>query len=79
MLLVVLEYLKDCAFHIETVYVNALDPSRGCTLQAGLIVTTLEPSRSDSEIVPLQWESVVPGIPQFHNASRVVSWFVWPA
>ena len=38
------------------------DPSRGCTLHAELIVTTsLEPSGSDSEIVPLQWESVVAG------------------
>ena len=63
MLLVVLECLKDHAFHIETVYVNSLDPSRGCTLQAELIVTTsLEPSGGDREIVPLQWESVV-GLP----------------
>ena len=28
-LLVVLECLKDRAFHIKTVYVNSLDPSRG--------------------------------------------------
>ena len=62
-LLVGLECFKDRAFHIETVYVNSLDPSRGCTLQAELIVTTsLEPSESDSGIVPLQWESVV-GLP----------------
>ena len=72
-LLVVLECLKDRAFHIETVYVNSLDPSRGCTLQAELIVTTsLEPSGSDSEIVPLQWESVVDGT----SHSRMDSWFV---
>ena len=25
--------MKDRAFHIATVYVNSLDPSRGCTLQ----------------------------------------------
>ena len=68
MLLVVLECLKDRAFHIETVYVNSLDPSRGCTLQAELIVTTS--SGSDSEKVPLQWESVVAS---FINASPVVS------
>ena len=58
-LLVVLDCLKDHAFQIETVYVNSLDPSRGCTLQAELIVTTS--SGTDSEIVPLQWESVVAG------------------
>ena len=34
-LLVVLECFKDRAFHIETVYVNSLDPSRGCTLLCG--------------------------------------------
>ena len=51
MLLVVLECFKDRAFHIETVYVNLLDPSRGCTLQAELIGTTsLEPSGSDSSL-----------------------------
>ena len=31
MLLVVLECLKDRAFHIKTVYVNPLDSSRDCT------------------------------------------------
>ena len=39
-LLVGLKCLKDRAFHIDTVYVNSLDPSRGCTLQAERIVTT---------------------------------------
>ena len=64
---------------------NSLDPSRGCTLQAELIVTTsLEPSGSDREIVPLQWESVVAGIP--HCFIMPITWsvvcferFVWPA
>ena len=50
MLLVVLECLKDCAFHIDTVYniYNLLDPSRGCTLQAELIVTTSSGSDSSA-------------------------------
>ena len=48
---------------------NSLDPSRGCALQAELIVTnSLETSGSDSETVPVQWESVVAGdSPLFHN------------
>ena len=36
MLLVVVECLKDYAFHMDTVYVNSLEPSKGCTLQAEL-------------------------------------------
>ena len=40
--------IKPKPIHIETVYVNLLDPSRGCTLLAELIVTTsLEPRGSD--------------------------------
>ena len=66
-LLVVLECLKDRAFHIETVYVNSLDPSRGCTLQAELMVTTS--SGSDSSAMGVWWL----GNPQFHNDSRMVS------
>ena len=55
-------------------YVNSLDPSRGCTLQAELIVTTsLEPSGSDSGIVPMQWESVV-GLP--HCFTMPLAWSV---
>ena len=39
-----------------------------------IVTTSLEPSGSGSEIVPLQWESVVAGnSPLFHNVSRVVS------
>ena len=53
MLLVVVECLKDRSFHIDTVYVNSLDPSRGCTLQAELMVTL------QAEATALQWESVV--------------------
>ena len=48
MLLVVLECLKGRDFHIDTVYVNSLDPSRGCTLQAELIVTTSSGSGSSA-------------------------------
>ena len=68
---VVLECLKDRAFHIETVYVNSPDPSRGCTLQAELIVTTSSGSDSSamgecgrgiweipSFIMPLVWSVV---------------------
>ena len=47
-LIVVLECLKHRAFHIETGYVNSLDPSRGCTLQAELIVTTSSGSDSSA-------------------------------
>ena len=68
-LLVVVECLKDCAFHIETVYVSSHDPSRGCTLQAELIVTTSSGSDSSvmgecgrweipSFIMPLAWSVV---------------------
>ena len=60
MLLVVSECLKDRAFHIDTVYVNSLDPSRGCTLQVELIVTTS--SGSDSSAMG---ECGGQGIPSF--------------
>ena len=41
-----------------------------------MVTTSLEPSGSDSKIVPLQLDSVVAGIsPLFHNVSRMV-WFV---
>ena len=36
------------AFYIDTVYVNFLDPSKGCTLQAELIVTTSSGSDSSA-------------------------------
>ena len=61
-LLAVLECLKDRALHIETIYVNSLDPSRGCTLQAELIVTTS--SGNDSVCNGRVWSL---GNPQFHN------------
>ena len=66
-MLVVLECLKD-AFHIDTVYVNSFDPSRGCTLQAELIVTTL--SGSDSSAMG---ECGGRGITSFIMVSRVFS------
>ena len=56
MWLVVLECLKDCAFHIKTVYVNSLDPSRGCN-RSGLPL--------QAEATALQWDSVVPGESRF--------------
>ena len=39
---------ENRAFHIRTVYVNPLDPSRGYTLQAELIVTTSSGSESSA-------------------------------
>ena len=58
-LLAVLECLKDRAFHTETVYVNSLDPSRGCTLQAELIVTTSSGSDSSAMGECGRWETPI--------------------
>ena len=68
-LLVVLECLKDRAFHIETVYMNSLDPSIGWIPQAELIGTISSGSDSSaigecggweipSFIMPLAWSVV---------------------
>ena len=43
------EIVKNRAFHMETVYVNSFDPSRGCTLQAELIITTSSGSSAMGE------------------------------
>ena len=54
-LLVVLECLKDRAFHIETVYVNSLDPSRAALSKQSWSLPL------QAEATALQWESVVAG------------------